>query len=238
MDISVVIPAKNEQDNIRHLIEEIVTVLTGKVEFEILCVDDGSTDLTYSCLAEGLFPQVRLIRHQKSAGQSTAIWNGVQHALGRWIVTMDADGQNDPADIPAMMQQAKGLSSNTHFCIAGYRKNRKATAWKRWQSKIANAVRSRLLKDETPDTGCGLKLLPRATFVLLPYFDHMHRYIPALVRRLGGQIVIVEVNHRERKFGTSNYNMWDRLGVGLVDMLGVMWLQRRSKQVQLHRADE
>ncbi len=238
MDISVVIPAKNEQDNIRHLIEEIVTVLTGKVEFEILCVDDGSTDLTYSCLAEGLFPQVRLIRHQKSAGQSTAIWSGVQHALGRWIVTMDADGQNDPADIPAMMQQAKGLSSNTHFCIAGYRKNRKDTAWKRWQSKIANAVRSRLLKDETPDTGCGLKLLPRATFVLLPYFDHMHRYIPALVRRLGGQIVIVEVNHRERKFGTSNYNMWDRLGVGLVDMLGVMWLQRRSKQVQLHRADE
>lgn len=238
MDISVVIPAKNEQDNIRHLIEEIVTVLTGKVEFEILCVDDGSTDLTYSCLAEGLFPQVRLIRHQKSAGQSTAIWSGVQHALGRWIVTMDADGQNDPADIPAMMQQAKGLSSNTHFCIAGYRKNRKDTAWKRWQSKIANAVRSRLLKDETPDTGCGLKLLPRATFVLLPYFDHMHRYIPALVRRLGGQIVIVEVNHRERKFGTSNYNMWDRLGVGLVDMLGVMWLQRRSKQVQLHRAEE
>lgn len=238
MDISVVIPAKNEQDNIRHLIEEIVTVLTGKVEFEILCVDDGSTDLTYSCLAEGLFPQVRLIRHQKSAGQSTAIWSGVQHALGRWIVTMDADGQNDPADIPAMMQQAKGLSSNTHFCIAGYRKNRKDSAWKRWQSKIANAVRSRLLKDETPDTGCGLKLLPRATFVLLPYFDHMHRYIPALVRRLGGQIVIVEVNHRERKFGTSNYNMWDRLGVGLVDMLGVMWLQRRSKQVQLHRADE
>ena len=241
MDISVVIPAKNEQDNIHHLVEEIVTVLTGRVEFEILYIDDASSDLTYSyltALTKGPFPQIRVIRHQKSAGQSTAIWNGVQHARGRWIVTMDADGQNDPADIPAMMQQAQTISSSPHFCIAGYRKNRKDTAWKRWQSKIANSVRSRLLKDGTPDTGCGLKLLPRATFVLLPYFDHMHRYIPALVRRLGGQIVIVEVNHRDRKFGNSNYNMWGRLGVGLVDMLGVMWLQRRSKQVQLHRADE
>ncbi|MCT6700777.1 glycosyltransferase family 2 protein [Rheinheimera sp. 4Y26] len=241
MDVSVVIPAKNEQDNIYPLVAEIVAVLTGKVKFEIIYIDDGSTDQTYptlTTLAAGPFPQIRVIRHHQSAGQSTAIWSGVHHAHGRWIVTMDADGQNDPADIPLMVQRAQQFSADQHFCIAGYRKSRKDTTWKRWQSKIANAVRRRLLHDETPDTGCGLKLMPRETFVLLPYFDHMHRYLPALVRRLGGKIVTVEVNHRHRQFGVSNYNMWGRLKVGLVDILGVMWLQRRSKLVQLSQDDE
>ncbi|MFC4656355.1 glycosyltransferase family 2 protein [Rheinheimera marina] len=235
MDISVVIPAKNEQGNIQPLVEELVQALQQQ-NFEIIYVDDGSEDgtvATLQTLAKGPFPQLRVIRHKKSCGQSTAVWTGVNQARGRWIVTLDADGQNDPADIPALLQQAAAFSEGQHFCIAGYRKKRKDTAWKRLQSRIANAVRSRLLQDNTPDTGCGLKLLPRTTYLQLPYFDHMHRFLPALVRRLGGQIVVVEVNHRDRQHGQSNYTMLGRLGVGLVDMAGVMWLQRRSKKAEL-----
>lgn len=236
MDVSVVIPAKNEQDNIQPLVEEIVAALDGNVSFEIIYVDDNSDDNTYlklTQLAAGPYPQIRVLRHRQSAGQSTAVWTGVNHACGRLIVTLDADGQNDPADIPAMLLAAARFTDGAHFCIAGYRKQRKDTAWKRLQSRIANGIRSWILQDNTPDTGCGLKIIPRDTFIRLPYFDHMHRFLPALVRRLNGTIVVVEVNHRNRQFGNSNYTMWSRLGVGIVDMFGVMWLQRRTKQVQL-----
>lgn len=231
-EISVVIPAKNEQDNVQPVINAIVQALSHVYDFEIVYVDDGSDDDTFAILQQLVnngVSQLKPIKHRFSVGQSTAIYTGVCMAQGELIVTLDADGQNDPADIPALLEQALLMPLNSDFCIAGYRKKRKDTAWKRLQSRIANKVRCRLLNDGTPDTGCGLKVFPRATFVKLPFFNHMHRFIPALVRRLGGSIVVVEVNHLDRQHGVSKYNMLGRLGVGLVDMLGVMWLQRRMK---------
>lgn len=230
--ISVVIPAKNEQENVEPVVIAIVEALKDKYSFEIVYVDDGSDDGTFTELqrlnAAGI-TQLKPVKHRVSVGQSTAIHTGVRLAQGQLIVTLDADGQNDPADIPKLLEQAMLQPLGSDFCIAGYRKNRKDTSWKRFQSKIANKVRSALLHDGTPDTGCGLKVFPRATFLKLPYFNHMHRFLPALVRRLGGQISVVEVNHLDRQHGVSKYNMLGRLGVGLIDMFGVMWLQRRVK---------
>ena len=240
MDVSVVIPAKNEQDNVLPLVTEIVEVLSCLESFEIVYVDDGSDDATYdklSQLAQSSIPQLRPVRHRYSVGQSTAVYTGVNAAHGQLIVTLDADGQNDPADIPKLLAEARKFSTGSHFCIAGYRKCRKDTAWKRLQSRIANSIRSKLLGDATPDTGCGLKIFPKHTFIALPYFDHMHRFIPALVKRLGGQIVVVEVNHRDRQHGQSKYNMLGRLGVGIVDMFGVMWLQKRGKIAEVIASD-
>ena len=162
-------------------------------------------------------------------GQSTAIYTGIKQATGELIITLDADGQNDPKDIARLLREAEAFPKGTDFCIAGYRRQRKDTPWKRFQSHIANRVRSFLLGDNTPDTGCGLKIIPRKTFLRLPYFDHMHRYLPALIKRMGGAIVVVEVSHRDRQHGQSKYGMWGRLFAGLLDMLGVMWLQRRNK---------
>jgi dolichol-phosphate mannosyltransferase len=158
---------------------------------------------------------------------------GVKAAKGDLIVTMDADGQNDPADIPNLLFQARLFSVGVDFCVAGFRKNRKDTSWKRFQSKVANNIRRKILNDGTPDTGCGLKIVPKKTFLRLPYFDHMHRFIPALIQRINGQVVVVEVNHRDRQAGVSKYNMLGRLGVGIVDMFGVMWLQHRVKVPEL-----
>jgi len=232
VEVSIVIPAKNEEDNVEPLISEIMTALDGVAEFEIVYVDDGSTDKTHAELLRLIAAgntHITPIRHKYSVGQSTAIMTGVQVAQGELIVTMDADGQNDPADIPELLAAARRFPAATDFCIAGYRKNRKDTAWKRFQSKVANNIRRRILNDGTPDTGCGLKVVPKATFLKLPYFDHIHRFIPALVHRINGEIVLVEVNHRDRQAGVSKYNMLGRLGVGIVDMFGVMWLQHRVK---------
>ena len=232
MEVSIVIPAKNEEDNVEPLISEIMTALDGVAEFEIVYVDDGSTDKTHAELLRLMAAgntHIKPVRHRYSVGQSTAIMTGIQAARGELIVTMDADGQNDPADIPELLTAARKFPAATDFCIAGYRKNRKDTAWKRFQSKVANNIRRRILNDGTPDTGCGLKVVPKTTFLKLPYFDHIHRFIPALVRRINGEIVVVEVNHRDRQAGESKYNMLGRLGVGIVDMFGVMWLQRRVK---------
>lgn len=241
LDVSVVIPAKNEEENVAPVIEAIVSVLVDKVSFEIVYVDDGSDDNTYDelqrLMAQGI-TQITPIKHRYSVGQSTAIHTGVTLAQGQLIVTLDADGQNDPADIPKLLEQAMLQPLGNNFCIAGYRKNRKDTSWKRFQSKIANKVRSTLLHDGTPDTGCGLKVFPKTTFLQLPYFNHMHRFLPALVRRLGGTIVVVEVNHLDRQHGVSKYNMLGRLGVGLIDMFGVMWLQRRVKIAEVVSVDE
>lgn len=239
--LSVVIPAKNEQDNIAPLVEEIVTALRGVCSFEILYVDDGSTDNTYHVLRQlslSHYPQLRVIRHAFSVGQSTAVHTGVNHARGELVVTLDADGQNDPADIPALLSAAQAYSPAQCFCVAGYRKSRKDTAWKRFQSRVANGVRSRFLHDDTPDTGCGMKLFPRETFLRLPYFDHMHRFIPALTKRLGGDVIVVQVNHRDRQHGTSNYTMMSRLWVGIIDMIGVLWLQKRTKIAHVVCEDE
>ncbi|QSX40975.1 glycosyltransferase family 2 protein [Shewanella cyperi] len=237
--ISVVIPAKDEVGNIGPLIEEICLALKGLSDFEVLVVDDGSSDDTAGEVLRTAKAQdcdARVIRHRHSTGQSTAICTGVLQAKGDYIVTLDADGQNDPADIPAMYALIPGIKQ-PHFCIAGYRKNRKDTAWKRFQSRFANKVRDALLNDGVPDTGCGLKLFPRATFLRLPYFNHMHRYIPALVRRMGGEIRIAVVNHRDRQAGVSKYTAWNRVWVGIVDMFGVMWLNRRAKIAEIERID-
>ncbi|MDF2177279.1 glycosyltransferase family 2 protein [Aliiglaciecola sp. CAU 1673] len=229
--ISVVIPVKNEEDNILPLLKEIHGTLTGQ-DYEVIYVDDGSTDNSLSVLKREQQQgdkRLRILTHANSCGQSTAVYLGVQAAKGELIATLDGDGQNDPADIPAMLEMALQYPKGAHFCIAGYRKRRHDSAWKLMQSRIANGIRSRVLGDDTPDTGCGLKVFPRQTFLALPYFDHMHRFLPALVKRCGGQIRVSEVNHRARHAGISKYNMLNRAWVGLVDMFGVMWLQRRNR---------
>ncbi|MBA6290219.1 glycosyltransferase family 2 protein [Colwellia sp. MB3u-4] len=234
--LSVVIPAKNEIENIQPLVEEIYNAIGDLADFEIIYVDDGSTDGTYEeikRLKDNGYAVLRILKHAESVGQSTAVYNGIQAASGELIVTLDADGQNNPANIPALLCKAAEFNHGEHFCIAGYRKNRKDTPWKRFQSRVANRVRSAILNDGTPDTGCGLKIFPKHTFQLLPYFDHMHRFIPALIHRLHGKIVVVEVDHRDRQAGISKYNMWNRLWVGIIDMFAVCWLQRRHKQTTI-----
>ena len=229
-DLSVVVPVFNERDNIAPLVGEIVAALRGVVAFEIVYVDDHSQDDSFEVL-RGLMatvPELRVLRHDQQSGQSTAIRTGVKAARGAWIATLDGDGQNDPADIPKLLA-ARASAEPSLKLFAGWRVNRRDSGSKRWASKIANAVRSRLLKDETPDTGCGIKLFERAVFLDLPYFDHMHRYLPALVRRAGFASVSVPVNHRERSTGVSKYNNLNRAWVGLADLRGVGWLIKRSK---------
>ena len=195
--VSVVVPVFNEQDNIAPLIHEITAALRGVLPFEIIYVDDCSKDDSRRILKQlqESIPELRSFGHSKQSGQSTAIRNGAKQARAGWIATLDGDGQNDPADIPKLLA-TRAASDPTVKLFAGWRVERKDTGSKRWASKAANAIRSRLLRDETPDTGCGIKLFERELFLDLPYFDHMHRYLPALVKRAGWQSVSVPVNHR------------------------------------------
>jgi len=234
MDLSVVIPVRNEAENIAPLVAEITQALDGVADYEIVYVDDGSDDGTAAeikVLQRGR-PQLRLVRHAASCGQSAAIRSGVKAASGIWIATLDGDGQNDPADIPALWRIA-GESGDGRLLLAGQRARRQDSWAKRRASRIANGVRRRILHDDTPDTGCGLKLFPRALFLDLPYFDHMHRFLPALVLREGGIVRSIPVNHRPRRRGTSKYGVLDRLWVGIVDLFGVLWLRRRASRPQL-----
>jgi dolichol-phosphate mannosyltransferase len=230
MDLSVVIPVRDEAANIGPLVGEICAALDGVVEYEILYIDDGSTDATVAEISRitTKTPQVRLLRHARNCGQSAAIRTGVRAAQAAWIATLDGDGQNDPADIPKLWRLLRQAPGEPVLMIAGCREERRDSRSKRRASAIANAIRGRLLADRTPDTGCGLKLFPRALFLELPYFDHMHRFLPALVLREGGRVRSEPVNHRPRRAGKSKYGILDRLGVGIVDILGVMWLQRRT----------
>jgi dolichol-phosphate mannosyltransferase len=229
-ELSVVVPVFNERDNIAPLVGEVVAALRGRLPFEIVYVDDCSKDDSFAVLQQlmATTPELRVLRHERQSGQSTAIRNGVKAARGAWIATLDGDGQNDPADIPKLLA-ARATADPALKLFAGWRVNRRDSGSKRWASKIANAIRSRLLRDETPDTGCGIKLFERELFLDLPYFDHMHRYLPALVKRAGWQSVSVPVNHRERATGVSKYNNLNRAWVGLADLRGVSWLIRRSK---------
>ncbi len=226
--LSVVVPVRNEQDNVASLIAEIDAALTSTIEHEIIYVDDGSSDGTYAKLKslQLLYPQLRVIHHAASCGQSTAVRTGVKFAKYDWVATLDGDGQNDPADIPKLLA---ALFDGVELVGGNRRASRRDTWVKRISSVVANGVRSRMLHDDTPDTGCGLKLFSRAAFLDLPYFDHMHRFLPALIKRRGGKIVSVPVSHRNREFGKSNYGTIDRLLVGIVDLFGVAWLQRRAK---------
>ena len=232
-ELSVVVPVFNEQDNIPPLIAEIVAALRGRVDFEIVYVDDASRDGSVSVLtaAKHACPELRVVAHASQSGQSTAIRNGVKAARGRWIATLDGDGQNDPADIPKLLAM-RDESSAAIKLYAGWRVNRQDSGSKRWASKWANAIRSRLLRDETPDTGCGIKLFEREAFLDLPYFDHMHRYLPALMQRAGWQVRSVPVNHRARGAGVSKYNNLNRALVGIADLRGVAWLIRRSRRTE------
>jgi dolichol-phosphate mannosyltransferase len=230
-DLSVVVPVHNERDNIVPLLTEITVALRGKIDFEIVYVDDLSRDDSLAVLtaAKAQFPELRVLRHVTQSGQSTALRTGIKAARGIWIATLDGDGQNDPADIPKLLTM-RAESPATIKLFAGWRVSRQDSGSKRWASKWANAIRSRLLHDETPDTGCGIKLFERAIFLDLPYFDHMHRYLPALVQRAGWQVKSVPVNHRARGAGVSKYNNLNRALVGIADLRGVSWLIKRSKR--------
>jgi dolichol-phosphate mannosyltransferase len=228
--LSVVVPVFNESANVAPLVAEIVSALRGQMAFEIVYVDDCSKDdtLVQLCALKERTPELRVLRHVQQSGQSTALRTGVKHARGVWIATLDGDGQNDPADIPKLLAAKQNAAADVKL-FAGWRTNRKDNLSKRWASKFANAIRSRMLRDATPDTGCGIKLYERAVYLDLPYFDHMHRYLPALFQRAGFQTISVPVNHRARTAGSSKYTNLGRLWVGLSDLRGVAWLIRRAK---------
>ncbi len=231
--LSIVVPVRNESENVLPLVEEIHAALEGGPAFEVIYVNDGSDDDTGAKLAEAeaRFPAFRAITHAESCGQSAAIWTGVHAAEGAWIVTLDGDGQNDPADIPRLVEVAlAGEAEGRLHMVAGIRRKREDSWLRRLSSRVANGVRQALLKDGVTDTGCGLKVIRRDAFLGMPYFDHMHRFLPALIIRGGGELRCVEVNHRPRLRGISNYGLFDRLWVGITDLLGVAWLLRRAKR--------
>lgn len=238
MQLSVIIPVKDEAENIEALADEIRAALAegaAPVErYEVLFVDDGSRDDTAAILrrlrAEPA-RHLRVIRHGQACGQSTAIHDGVRYARHDWILTLDGDGQNDPADIPTLVRTVTQAGEGERpDMVVGHRIERRDTWLKRISSRIANAVRSRMLGDATPDTGCSLKLFRRDLFLAMPYFDHMHRFLPALALREGARVVSVPVRHRPRTHGHSKYGLHDRLWVGIVDMLAVRWLIRRDRR--------
>ncbi|MFL2933926.1 MAG: glycosyltransferase family 2 protein [Thalassobaculaceae bacterium] len=228
--LSVVIPIFNERDNVTPLVEEINAALNGICDFEIIFVNDASTDDSLTILTElkQSFPFIRTVTHNKRSGQSAGLRTGVLAASGTLIATLDGDGQNDPADIPKLLERHESLSGSEFLMITGHRVDRKDTWVKRKASRAANVIRSILLKDNNPDTGCSLKLYDRALFLRLPYFDHMHRFLPALVKRENFRVEVVPVNHRHRAYGQSKYANIDRLLVGIPDLIGMMWLIKRS----------
>ena len=228
-DISIVVPVRNEAGNIAPLVEEIARALSGR-DFEIVYVNDGSSDGTEAELKALMarHPYLRQIKHARSCGQSAGITTGVAAARSPLVATLDGDGQNDPAFLPALIEP---LSRREVGLVAGQRVGRKASGFKKFQSRIANGVRGAILRDGTRDTGCGLKAFRRDLFLKLPYFDGLHRFLPALVRRENYEIAYVDVVDRPRGHGVSNYGMWDRLWVGILDLLGVWWLLRRKRNV-------
>jgi len=227
-DISIVVAVFNEAGNIAPLAHEIVAVMREVAAIEVICVDDGSTDATAAevLAARHEIPELRLLRHQRRAGQSAALCSGITAARGRLIVTLDGDGQNDPADIPALL--ALALRGEPAL-VAGIRTTRRDPWSKRAASKVANGLRAAVLRDRCPDTGCGLKVFPRAVFMRLPAFDGMHRYLPALFQAYGLPVVLQPVSHRPRLRGQSKYNNLGRALVGIVDMFGVLWLSHRTR---------
>jgi dolichol-phosphate mannosyltransferase len=229
-ELSVVVPAHNEAENIGPLLDEIHRTLVGVLPFEIVVVDDQSADDTLARLdgCAATMAELRIIRHRCNAGQSAALHTGVRYARAPLVATLDGDGQNDPADIPALLARYREVADGRRLLIAGHRTTRRDPFVARTSSRVANAVRGWFLQDHTPDTGCGLKLFARDLFLALPYFDHMHRFLPALVLRAGGRVVSVPVRHRARTSGRTHYGIHNRLWTGLIDMLGVAWLIRRS----------
>ena len=229
--ISVVVPAFNEAENVENLATEIAEALAF-ISYEMIFIDDASTDDTKAVLIDmkARFPFLRVLAHRQNSGQSRGVRSGVRAARADIIATLDSDGQNDPADIPALYAQLtrEGAPENLAM-VGGRRAKRIDSAAKKFASHFGNGVRKRLLKDQADDTGCGLKLFRRQAFLDLPYFDHIHRYIPALMLREGFAIEFADVNHRAREFGESKYTNFGRLKVSIADLRGVIWLRKRMK---------
>ena len=228
--VSIVIPVRNEAENISPLVAEIASALDGRWNYEIIYVNDGSTDATADRLAAVMKQRgnLREIRHAISAGQSAAVRSGVRAARGAIVATLDGDGQNNPVFLPDLIVAIERGGDRTGLA-AGQRVGRKDTGFKKIQSRIANRVRSAILQDGTRDTGCGLKAFRREVFLTMPYFDGLHRFLPALMRREGYEIAYVDVVDRPRHSGVSNYGFFDRLWIGIMDLAGVWWLIRRKK---------
>jgi glycosyltransferase involved in cell wall biosynthesis len=228
--VSIVVPVRNEADNILPLIEEISAALDGRRDYEIVYVNDGSTDATAERLADAMqrWPNIRQLKHAASGGQSAAVRSGVRAARGAIVATLDGDGQNNPAFLPELIAAVEKGGAKVGLA-AGQRVGRKDTGFKKFQSRVANAVRSHILSDGTRDTGCGLKAFRREVFLMMPYFDGLHRFLPALVRREGFDVAYVDVIDRPRHSGVSNYGFFDRLWIGILDLFGVWWLIRRKK---------
>ena len=238
--LSVVVPVRNEAGNIGPLVDEIYAALDGVARFEVIYVDDGSTDTTAAELiaARAKHNSLRILTLGESVGQSFAFLSGIRAARAPFIVTLDGDGQNDPASIPAMWARMteKG-APDSQLMICGHRKNRRDTLWRRFASRCGNGIRRGLLRDATPDSGCALKIFARAAFLDLPRFDHMHRFLPPLFLHQGLDVISVEVNHRPRERGVSKYGVLDRLWDGIWDLMGVVWLIRRTKYPRITKED-
>jgi dolichol-phosphate mannosyltransferase len=230
VDVSIVVPVRNEAENVSPLIAEITAALDGRWNYEIIYVNDGSTDPTADRLAAIMRERgnLRQIRHPTSSGQSAAVRSGVRSARGAIVATLDGDGQNNPAFLPDLILAIENGGERVGLA-AGQRVGRKDTGFKKIQSRVANGVRNAILQDGTRDTGCGLKAFRREVFLMMPYFDGLHRFLPALMRREGYEIAYVDVVDRPRRSGVSNYGFFDRLWIGIMDLAGVWWLIRRKK---------
>lgn len=235
LQLSIVIPVLNEAGNVKSLSDEIRSTLGSRLRYEVIFVDDGSSDGTPAIVKERMSDDaVRLLRHGSTYGQSTAIRTGVNAAHARWVATLDGDCQNDPADLIGFYEIASSASASKNLgMVIGFRNRRKDSLLKRLASRVANGVRRLVLGDDCPDSGCGIRLFDREAYLALPRFDHMHRFLPALFDMTGHDVVTVPVNHRPRLHGNSKYGVWDRLWVGIIDTGGVMWLRRRSRKAVL-----
>lgn len=228
---SVVVPVYNEEENVGPLAAEIAAAMKGK-PYEMIFINDASTDGTLEALTalKTTHKTLRVLNHRENSGQSRSVRSGVIAAAGAIIATLDGDGQNDPADIPALIKKMIRKDAPANLALVGGRRAKRKDSWaKRAASRFGNGVRKWLLKDEADDTGCGLKVFKREAFLNLPYFDHIHRYIPALMLREGYSIEFADVGHRNRQFGVSKYTNFGRLVVSISDLRGVMWLNRRSR---------